>query len=142
MSDPSASAAASSRVTTRKPSIAACRAQIGSISVTSTLRMRAEDAPIFLIVSISRRRSRIETELPPNIRAEVNRILLEGATYEEAAQYCHRKGHDISRSSMGRYGKVFFETYARVKRFEDQAAALTSEPLSKTVSRSASLRPW
>ncbi|WP_028314680.1 DUF3486 family protein [Desulfatibacillum aliphaticivorans] len=74
-----------------------------------------------------RKRSRIETELPRDLREELHRILLEGATYEEACQYCKDRGHDISRSSMGRYGKTFFEAYQAVKQFEDQAQALKSE---------------
>ncbi len=74
-----------------------------------------------------RRRSRIETELPPDLREELHRILLEGATYEEACQYCKDRGHDISSSSMGRYGKSFFEAYQSIKQFEDQARAITSE---------------
>ncbi len=77
--------------------------------------------------SKSRKRSRIETELPPDLREELHRILLEGATYEEACQYCKDRGHDISRSSMGRYGKTFFEAYQSIKQFEDQARAITSE---------------
>ena len=74
-----------------------------------------------------RKRSRIETELPPDLREELHRILLEGATYEEACQYCADRGHDISRSSMGRYGKDFFQAYQAIKQFEDQARAITSE---------------
>lgn len=74
-----------------------------------------------------RRRSKIETELPADLREEVNRLLLEGTTYEDAALYCQTKGYDISRSSMGRYGKEFFEAYRNIKQFEDQSKALTSE---------------
>lgn len=74
-----------------------------------------------------RKRSRIETELPKEIREELNRVLLEGATYEEACQYCRDRGFDISHSSMGRYGKEFFEAYQAVRQFEDQARAITSE---------------
>ena len=74
-----------------------------------------------------RRRSRIETELPPDIREQVNRLLLEGATYDDVADFCRGKGFDISKSSVGRYGKAFFEAYQNIKQFEDQSRALTSE---------------
>ncbi len=74
-----------------------------------------------------RRRSKIETDLPAELREEVNRLLLEGATYEDVAMYCKARGFDISRSSVGRYGKAFFEAYQQVKQFEDQSKALKSE---------------
>lgn len=74
-----------------------------------------------------RRRSRIETELPKELREELNRLLLEGATYEDASAWCKARGYDISKSSVGRYGKVFFEAYANVRRFEDQSRALQGE---------------
>jgi hypothetical protein len=73
-----------------------------------------------------RRRSRIETELPVELRQQLNRVLLEGATYDDAAAFLNGKGHDISRSSVGRYGKEFFEAYQKIVQFEDQSRALTS----------------
>lgn len=73
-----------------------------------------------------RRRSRIETELPVQLRQQLNRVLLEGATYDEAAAFLNGRGYDISRSSVGRYGKEFFEAYQKIVQFEDQSRALTS----------------
>ncbi len=73
-----------------------------------------------------RRRSRIETELPVEMRKKLNRVLLEGATYDEAAAFLGGQGYDISRSSVGRYGKEFFEAYQKIVQFEDQSRALTS----------------
>lgn len=73
-----------------------------------------------------RRRSRIETELPVQLRQQLNRVLLEGATYDEAAAFLNGQGYDISRSSVGRYGKEFFEAYQKIVQFEDQSRALTS----------------
>ena len=74
-----------------------------------------------------RKRSRIETELPADIREQVNRLLLEGSTYDDVAAFCQTRGHDISKSSVGRYGKTFFEAYQNIRIFEDQSRALTSE---------------
>ncbi|MDW7643439.1 MAG: phage protein Gp27 family protein [Desulfuromonadales bacterium] len=74
-----------------------------------------------------RRRSRVETELPANLRQEANRLILEGLTYEDLATWSASRGFDISRSSWGRYGKEFYEAYQAVKRFEDQSRALTGE---------------
>lgn len=74
-----------------------------------------------------RRRSRVETELPRELRDEANRLILEGFTYEELAAWSVERGFDISRSSWGRYGKAFYESYQAVKRFEDQSRALSGE---------------
>ena len=74
-----------------------------------------------------RRRSRVETELPAQLREQANRLLLEGITYEDMAAWSLERGYDISRSSWGRYGKEFFEAYQAVKRFEDQSKAMTGE---------------
>ncbi|MFA7175921.1 MAG: phage protein Gp27 family protein [Smithellaceae bacterium] len=74
-----------------------------------------------------RRRSRIETELPDPVRKGLDRILLEGATYEEATEWVRQQGYDISKSSVGRYGIHFLEAYQNIVRFADQSRALTSD---------------
>jgi hypothetical protein len=74
-----------------------------------------------------RRRSRIETELPVAVREEVHRLLLDGMTYDDVKLYLDGKGYEISRSSVGRYGKDFFEVYRDVIRYEEQAKLLVSE---------------
>jgi len=71
-----------------------------------------------------RRRSRIETELPPEVRDQLNIQLMEGATYEEAAEWCSRQGYEISKSSVGRYGQRFFKAYQEIIQFEDQSKAI------------------
>lgn len=73
-----------------------------------------------------RRRTKVETDLPRELREQLNRLLLEGMTYEEGADWCKRHGFEISRSSMGRYGKSYFEAYQKMLQFEDQSRALTS----------------
>lgn len=76
----------------------------------------------------TRRRSRIEIDLPAEIRKQVDRLLLEpSTTYDEIKTFLTSQGYDISRSSIGRYGKEFFEAYQQVKRFEDQSRALVGE---------------
>ncbi len=72
-------------------------------------------------------RSRIESELPKELREEVHRLLIEDATYEDISLYCKAKGHDISRSSAGRYGKRFLEVYKKALQFEDQSRILKSK---------------
>lgn len=75
-----------------------------------------------------RNHSRITDELPPEIREMVNRLLIEGvATYDDIQVFLTEKGHDISRASIGRYGKNFLNFYKRVLVAQDQAKTLVSE---------------
>jgi len=77
---------------------------------------------------VIRRHSRVQTELPIEVRHEVDRLLLEpGVTYGELTDYLKVKGYDISRSSLGRYGKEFMASYQQLRQIEDQARALVSE---------------
>lgn len=73
---------------------------------------------------VFRRRSRVETDLPREIKEQVDCLLVENATYEEIAEFCRAKGHDISKSSIGRYGKEFLSAYREIRILEDQARVL------------------
>jgi len=75
----------------------------------------------------TRTRTKIETELPQKLREQLNRLLLEGATYEECSNWCKEQGFDISKSSVGRYGKSFFEYHKQFLQFEDKVRSLKSE---------------
>lgn len=75
-----------------------------------------------------RRHSSVTTELPREVRAEVDRLLLEpGVTYDDITAFLRERGHDISRSAIGRYGKEFMTAYQRLRQVEDQAKSLVSE---------------
>jgi DNA-binding transcriptional ArsR family regulator len=75
-----------------------------------------------------RTHSRIERELPAEVRREVDRLLVEGnATYDEIADYLTGRGYDISRSAVGRYGRDFLGQYQRLKIIEDKSRVLISE---------------
>lgn len=54
-----------------------------------------------------RRHSKITTLLPPEVQEAVNAKLLEGKTYQEIADWINSLGYNISRASVGRYGKTF-----------------------------------
>ncbi|MBI5634871.1 MAG: DUF3486 family protein [Nitrospirae bacterium] len=74
-----------------------------------------------------RRHGKVHT-LPPEIRKEVDDLLTEpGTTYEDIAEFLKAKGHDIGKSSIGRYGKDYLSTYQRLRIVEDQARTLVSE---------------
>ena len=75
-----------------------------------------------------KRRSSI-TNLPKELVEEINTLLLEpSVTYADLAEFCKAKGYDISKSSIGRYGKNFLEQYRQIRVLEDQARAIQSEP--------------
>jgi len=75
-----------------------------------------------------RQHSRISDELPTEIRAEVNRLLIEpGVTYDDIQKFLSEKGYDISRSSIGRYGKDFLAFCQKVRIVEDKSKALVNE---------------
>jgi len=76
---------------------------------------------------IRRKHGRIRDELPPEIREQVDRLLIEGAAYEEVREFLTRRGIEIGRSSIGRYGKDFLNAYSRLRVVEDKSRALVSE---------------
>jgi len=74
-----------------------------------------------------RKHSKIETELPPEIVEEVNARLVEGHTYLEVADWLKELGHQVSKSSVGRYGKDFLSRLERLRVVKDQARAIVEE---------------
>jgi len=75
-----------------------------------------------------RRHGRIYDELPHEVRAAVNRLLLEPqVTYDDIRAYLEERGHDISRSAIGRYGQEFMANYQRLRIIEDKSKALVSD---------------
>jgi hypothetical protein len=75
----------------------------------------------------TRRHSKVSDELPREIKSEVDSLLIEGATYEDISVFLKGKGHDISKSSIGRYGKDYLNAYQRLRIIEDQSRTLVSE---------------
>lgn len=95
----------------------------------------------------SRKRYKVETELPVEVRERLNRLLLEGATYEEGAAWLQEQGYEISKSSVGRYGKQFFEVYQEILQFGDQARVLNADvddgmPMEEAVGKLLLKRVW
>ena len=75
-----------------------------------------------------RRHGRVQDDLPREVRARVDRLLVEGgSTYDEIRDFLAGEGYDISRSAIGRYGKDFLATYQRVRIAEDKASTLIGE---------------
>ncbi len=76
----------------------------------------------------SRRHGKVH-ELPEDIRRQVNDLLIEPTvTYEDIEEFLKERGHDISSSSIGRYGQWFFNEVREIEMLRDQAALITSDP--------------
>lgn len=71
-----------------------------------------------------RRKHHKITTFPQEIVEEVNRLLVEGHTYEEVASWLNKMGHEVGKSSVGRYGKDFMARLDRLKVVRDQAKAI------------------
>lgn len=63
-------------------------------------------------------------DLPPDIVNVVNQKLVDGFTYREVAEWLSRLGHDVSKSSVGRYGKDFLSRLERLKVVKEQARTI------------------
>ena len=74
-----------------------------------------------------RKHSRVQDELPAEVREQVDRLLIEQATYDEIKEFLDREGYDISRSAIGRYGHDFLAAYQNLRIIEDKSRALVSE---------------
>lgn len=74
-----------------------------------------------------RKHSKLDA-LPPEIVSEVNRLLVnEGRTYQEIVDWLQAMGHEVSRSSVGRYGKDFLAKLERLKIIKEQARTILDE---------------
>lgn len=73
-----------------------------------------------------RRHSKVQ-KLPPEVVAAVNRLLVDGFTYDQVVEFLNKQGHDVSRSSVGRYGQHFLQKLERLKLAREQAKAIVTE---------------
>ena len=72
-----------------------------------------------------RSQSKIVRELPPELVEAVNNLLVrEGLTYQEISDYLKEHGHNISKSSVGRYGKNFADNLQRLQLIREQAKTI------------------
>ena len=83
-------------------------------------------------MSNRRRHSKID-ELPQELVEVINRKLAgtdtDGRkyTYQEITEYLAEMGHQVSKSSVGRYGKNFLSRLERLKVVRDQAKAIVED---------------
>ena len=74
-----------------------------------------------------RKHSKITTILPDALVQAINERLVAGETYESIAGYLRAQGHDISKSSVGRYGKDFLAKLERLRIVKEQARTIVNE---------------
>lgn len=74
-----------------------------------------------------RRHSKIH-KLPEEVVTEVNRLLTTpGITYQTITEHLKKLGHEVSKSSVGRYGKNFLTRLERLRIVKDQAKVIIEE---------------
>lgn len=72
-----------------------------------------------------RKHSKITSILPNELITAINEQLVNGVTYEEIAAFIRSKGHEVSKSSVGRYGKDFLGKLERLRIVKEQAKTIT-----------------
>lgn len=78
---------------------------------------------------VGRRKHYKVEALPTEILDVVNQKLVEGYTYQQVADWLAQLGHDIGKSSVGRYGRDFLSRLERLKAVKEQAKAIvTADP--------------
>ena len=70
-------------------------------------------------------------KLPEAIRKEVENRFLEGHTYEEIAAYLKEMGHNISKTSIHRYGKPFLQKFESVRLAKEFAQLLAEDNIDR-----------
>lgn len=78
-----------------------------------------------------RKHSKITSILPKELVEAINQQLVSGATYEQIAEFVRNEGHEISKSSVGRYGKNFMSKMERLRVVKEQAKAICTESQDK-----------
>jgi hypothetical protein len=74
-----------------------------------------------------RSHSKVTTLLPKALREAVDKQILAGVTYQEIADYLNGMGHEVSRSSVNRYGKAFLSRMEKLKLFQEQAKSIVEQ---------------
>lgn len=74
-----------------------------------------------------RKHHKIKQELPNELVEAVNKRLVEGHTYREITDWIKNEGYEISKSSVGRYGKDFLSRLERLKVIKEQAKTIVEQ---------------
>jgi hypothetical protein len=74
-----------------------------------------------------RTHSKVTQELPPELVDEINRLLKQGVFYDDIVVFLKEKGHNISRSSVGRYGRNFLNCVEELNIFREQTKIVVEQ---------------
>ncbi len=66
-------------------------------------------------------------KLPEELRQAVDRLILDGKTYQEITDYINQMGEEVSRSSVNRYGQKFVARMEKLRIFQDQAKIIVEK---------------
>ncbi len=87
-----------------------------------------------------RKKMSMTNDLPPEILDQVNRLLVEEVTYEEIRDFLAEQGYEISKTSVGRYGREFLESCRRLRIHEEKSRALAPDEESALILEEAASR--
>lgn len=77
---------------------------------------------------MTRRKHSKVSQLPPEVVEAVNKLLVTpGVTYDQVVAWLEEKGHQVSRASVGRYGKDFMGRLERMREIRDKARAIVED---------------
>lgn len=65
--------------------------------------------------------------LSPDLLEQVDRLLVEGSSFEEIGAFLADQGHDIKQTTIGRYGEGFLQCLRRLRIIEEKSRALASD---------------
>lgn len=82
----------------------------------------------------------LQGQLPPEMMEQIDRLLVEGYSYEEISDFISAQGYDLTKTALGKYGKDFLQTYRRLRVIEEKSRALASDEQSGLVLEEAASR--
>lgn len=66
------------------------------------------------------------SDLPVDILDQIDRLLVEGTSYEDISDFLAEQGFEISKTAIGRHGEEFFETCRKLRVLEEKSHVLAS----------------
>ncbi len=66
------------------------------------------------------------SDLPVDVLDQVDRLLVEGTSYEDISDFLAEQGFEISKTAIGRHGEEFFETCRKLRVMEEKSRVLAS----------------
>lgn len=74
----------------------------------------------------SRKKAGKASDLPVDILDQIDRLLVEGVSYDDISNFLGEQGFEISKTAIGRHGEEFFETCRKLRVLEEKSRVLAS----------------